>query len=97
MIILKGKRELGPVVQIIVSLTRSLVVNMLTVLVSKISNSHLFLLKNAKATHIFFSKCISIHAVFNDQSFNNTLTNEIVSFEQMGPSCLLFFSLWVVY
>ena len=39
----------------------------------------------AKATHIFFSKNISIYAIFNDQSFNDTLTNDIVSFEQLGP------------
>ena len=32
-----------------------------------------------------FSKNISIYAIFNDQSFNNTLTNDIVSFEQLGP------------
>ena len=30
-------------------------------------------------------KNISIYAVFNDQSFNNMLTNDIVSFEQLGP------------
>ena len=40
---------------------------------------------NAKATHIFFSKNISVYANFNDQSFNDTLTNDIVSFEQLGP------------
>ena len=40
---------------------------------------------NAKATHIFFSKNISIYAIFNDQSFNDMLTNNIVSFEQLGP------------
>ena len=39
----------------------------------------------AKATHIFFSKNISVYATFNDQSFNDTLTNDIVSFEQLGP------------
>ena len=33
----------------------------------------------------FFSKNISIYAIFNDQSFNNTLTNDIISFEQLGP------------
>ena len=56
--------NLGPVVQSIISLTSLLVVKMLTVLVSKISNSQVFLLKkcaNAKATHIFFSKNISIY------------------------------------
>ena len=38
-----------------------------------------------KATHIFFSKNISIYAIFNDQNFNNILTNNIVSFEQLSP------------
>ena len=40
---------------------------------------------NAKATHIFFSKNISVYAIFNDHSLNDTLTNDIVSFEQLGP------------
>ena len=36
--------------------------------------------------HIFFfSKNISIYGIFNDQSFNDMLTNDIVSFEQLGP------------
>ena len=30
------------------------------------------------------SKNISVHAIFNDQSFNDTLPNDIVSFEQLG-------------
>ena len=33
----------------------------------------------------FFSKNISVYAIFNDQSFNDTLTNDIISFEQLGP------------
>ena len=33
----------------------------------------------------FFSKNISIYAVFNNQSFNDRLINDIVSFEQLGP------------
>ena len=33
----------------------------------------------------FFSKNIRVYAIFNDQSFNDTLTNGIVSFEQLGP------------
>ena len=33
----------------------------------------------------FFSKNISIYAIFNVQSFNNMLTNDIISFEQLGP------------
>ena len=37
-------------------------------------------------SHIF-SKNISIHAIFNDQNFNNTLTNDIVSLNNwvQGP------------
>ena len=58
-------------------------VKMLTVLVSTISNSQVFLLK---ATHIFSAKIFAYnYAIFNDQSFNNTLINDIVSFEQLGP------------
>ena len=37
-------------------------------------------------THIFFfQQNISIYTIFNDKSLNNTLTNDIVSFEQLGP------------
>ena len=53
-----------------------------------------------KATHIFFRKNISIYALFNDQSFNDMLTNNIVSFEQLGPDCqtdLLFFVVFVFF
>ena len=82
---------LGPVIQSVVSLTCSLVVKLLTVLVSTIPNSQVFCLKNVssfckcKSYSHFFSKNISINAIFNDQSFNDTLTNDIVSFEQLGP------------
>ena len=41
---------------------------------------------NAKATHLFNKILdISVHAIFDDQSFNDTLHNDIVSFEQLGP------------
>ena len=33
----------------------------------------------------FFSKNIKVYAIFNDQSFNDTLICEIFSFEQLGP------------
>ena len=33
----------------------------------------------------FFSKNSSLFAIFNDQSFNHMLTNDIVSAEQLGP------------
>ena len=55
---------LGSVVQSIVSLMSSLVVKIVNVLVSIISNPQIFLLK----------KC--------------ALTNDIISFEQLGPGFL---------
>ena len=39
---------------------------------------------NAKATHILFCNITNIYAIFNDQSFKDTLTNDVVSFEQLG-------------
>ena len=39
----------------------------------------------------FFSKNISIYAIFDDKSFNDTLSNDIVSFEQLGPDVLHLF------
>ena len=48
-----SESSLGPVVQSIISLKSSLVVKMLTVLVSTISNSQIFLLKNVSS----FCKC----------------------------------------
>ena len=81
--LLQRKEAQGPVVQSIVSLTGSLVVKLLSVLVSTISNSQIVLLKNcAKATHIFFfSKNISvrIYAIFNDQNFNNNVKFELTT------------------
>ena len=76
------------VVQSVVSLMSSVVVKMLTVLLSTISNSQVFLLKKmwvafASYSH-FFSKNISIYAIFNDQSFHDMLTKNIVSFEQLA-------------
>ena len=59
-------------------------VNMFTVLVNTISYSQVFLLKKCEYSH-FFSRNISIYAILNDLSFNDTLTNDIVSVEQLGP------------
>ena len=39
----------------------------------------------------FFQQDISVYAIFNDQSFNDTLTNDIVSFEQLGPDQEILF------
>ena len=36
----------------------------------------------------FFQQNISLYAIFNNQSFNDTLTNGIISFEQLGPGYL---------
>ena len=41
-----------------------------------------------KILTFFFSKTISAFAILNDKSVNDTLTNDIVSFEQLGPGCL---------
>ena len=66
-------------------------VKMLTVLVSTISNSQVFFAeKNVSSfcksySHFFSAKNNSIYAIFNDQSINDTLTNAIVSFEQLSP------------
>ena len=38
-----------------------------------------------KLLTFFSAKTISIYAIFNDQSFNDTLINDIVSFEHLGP------------
>ena len=84
----KQEKYLGPHVQSIISLTSSLVVKMLTVLVSKMSNnSQVFLLKTyeCKSYSYFFSKNIRVYAIFNDQSLNDTLTNNMVNLEQLGP------------
>ena len=44
----------------------------------------------AKATHIFFSKKFQNICVSLDVNFNESLTNDVVSFEQLGPAILLY-------
>ena len=41
-----------------------------------------------KLLTFFFSKTISVYAIFNELSFNDTFTNDIVSFEELGPDLL---------
>ena len=41
-------------------------------------------------THIFFSKTFQHICLSLDVNFNESLTNDIVSFEQLGPNVLLF-------
>ena len=66
----------GPVVQSVVSLTSLLRVILLTILADSIHNILIFFAE--KFQHI----CISL-----DVNFNESLTNDIVSFEQLGPEC----------
>ena len=40
---------------------------------------------NAKATHIFSAKILVYMTYLMFNVFNDTLTNHIVSFEQLGP------------
>ena len=37
----------------------------------------------------FFQQNISVYAIYNDQSFNDRLSNDIVSLEQLIPVCLM--------
>ena len=39
----------------------------------------------AKATHIFFSEKFQHICLSLDVNFNESLTNDVVSFEQLGP------------
>ena len=41
-----------------------------------------------KLLTFFFSENISVYVIFSDQIFNDKLTNDIVSFEQLGPGYL---------
>ena len=94
-------KYLGPVVQSIVSLTSSLRVIMLTVLADSIYNILIFFAEKMwvaialqKLLTFFQQKiqhiCVSLHV-----NFNESLTNDIVSFEQLGP--VLFRELLIRY
>ena len=50
-----------------------------------------------KDTYTFFSKNIRIYAIFNNRSFNDVLTKEVVSFEQLGPECFINIALGRLY
>ena len=81
-------QNLGPVVQSVVSLTSSLRVISLTVLADSIYNilicfdEKMWVLKSY--SH-FFSKKFQHICVSLDVNFNESLTNDIISFEQLGP------------
>ena len=82
----------GPVVQSVVSLTRSLRVILLTILADSMHNILILFaennVKNCKSYAHFFSEKIQHICVSLDVNFNESLTNDIVSFEQLGPSSL---------
>ena len=77
----------GPVVQSIVSLTSSLRVISLTVLADSIYNILIFFAEKMWVAFAltFFSKKFQYICVSRDVNFNKSLTNDIISFEQLGP------------
>ena len=77
-----NNKDLGPVVQSVVSLTSSLKVISLTVLADSIYNILIFY------SH-FFSRKIQHICVSLDVNFKESLTNDVVSFEQLGSGRLL--------
>ena len=84
-------KQLGPVVQSVVSLTSSLRVISLTVLADSIHNILIFFAEKMWVAFAlqklltFFSKKFQHICISLDVNFNKSLTNDIVSFEQLGP------------
>ena len=81
---------LGPVVQSVVSLTSSLRVTSLTVLADSICNILIFFAKKKgegfalQKLLTFFEQKFQHICVSLNVNFNESLTNDIVSFEQLG-------------
>ena len=82
--------KLGPVVQSVVSLTSSLRVISLTVSADSMYNILIFFAEKKCEWLLltFFSKKFQHTCVSLDVNFNESLTNDVVSFEQLGPDCL---------
>ena len=81
------RKTLGPFVQSIISYMSLLRVISLIVLADSIYN-----ILHCKSYSHFFSKKFQHICVSLDVNFNESLTNDIVSFEQLGPgvsSCLI--------
>ena len=85
-------KDQGPVVQSVVSLTSSLRVISLTVLADSIYNILIFFCWKMweafalqKLLTLFSAKNFSNICVSLDVNFNESLTNDVVSFEQLGP------------
>ena len=92
----------GPVVQSVVSLTSSLRVISLTDLADSIYSFLIFFaekmrvafaLLHCKSYSHFFSKTFQHICISLDVNFNESLSNDVVSFEQLGPDCLQLQSL----
>ena len=81
----KRQMHLGPVVQSVISLTSSLRVISLTVLADSIYNILIFFAEKTVSSLHFFSKKVQHICVSLDVNFNESLTNDVVSFEQLGP------------
>ena len=86
-----SKHNQGPVVQSVVSLTSSLRVILLTVLADSIYNIMKFFAEKMwvafalqKLLTFFSAKKFQHICVSLDVNFNESLTNDIVSFEQLG-------------
>ena len=82
----------GPVVQSVLSLTSSLRVISLTVLADSIYNILIFFAEKMwvafalqKLLTFFRQKKFQHICILIDVNFNESLTNDVVSFEQLGP------------
>ena len=81
----------GPVVQSVVSLTSSLWVISLTVLADSVYNILIFFAEKMWVAFAlqklltFFQQKIQHIRISLDLNFNESLTNDVVSFEQLGP------------
>ena len=87
-------KYLGPVVQSIVSLMKSLVNDSLSLLVRLKSSVLIFFAEKMLLT--FFRQKMAVFYVWYVWNFNVTLTNDVVSFEQLGPVhfyCICFVSI----
>ena len=79
----------GPIVQSVVSLTSSLRVILLNVLADSMYNILIFFAEklHCKSYSHFFSKKFQHICVSLNVNFNELLTNDAVSIEQLGPDC----------
>ena len=94
---------LGPVVQSVVSLTSLLRVISLTVLADSVYNILIFFAEKMWVAFAlqklltFFSKKYQHIWVSLNVNFNESLTNDVVSFEQLGPEFYSSGTVWIFY